>query len=176
MRTLCSILSFWLVFAPSAICAKEPQPPTLCTRHETVFFSCATANKRIVSVCGAKKPSVGFGVLQYRFGTPTKLELVLPAGDAPHALRFRLYHYSRPLVDRIGLSFDTNGYSYTVFYHDEGDETPPIIVSGVDVLRTGDPAERTTTKHCNGPVTDRLATLEGTVPCDKENALANCPD
>lgn len=49
----------------------------LCTPSETVFFSCATATKKLIGLCGSES-----GAIQYRFGTPARIEFRFPANPA----------------------------------------------------------------------------------------------
>jgi hypothetical protein len=51
---------------------------TLCMSDETNLFSC-TAGKKVISVCASKDLAADRGYLQYRFGTPGKVEATVPA-------------------------------------------------------------------------------------------------
>ncbi len=59
---------------------------SLCARNEKVYFSCATKSGKIISLCGKvfEKDKFGSRVdfdnqwLQYRFGSPTTVELAFP--------------------------------------------------------------------------------------------------
>jgi hypothetical protein len=53
--------------------------PTLCLSAEENVFSCHTATKKMISVCASKDMAADHGYLQYRFGSPGKVEVVVPA-------------------------------------------------------------------------------------------------
>jgi hypothetical protein len=59
-------------------CASAMASPTLCGADEDIDFSCA-AGKKTISVCASKDLAPGHGYIQYRFGSPAKVELTVPA-------------------------------------------------------------------------------------------------
>ncbi|MQR01654.1 hypothetical protein [Glaciimonas soli] len=53
----------------------QAEPVTLCSPNEVVFFSCPLEkSKKIVSLCESSK-TANLPYLEYRFGTPQKIEL-----------------------------------------------------------------------------------------------------
>jgi hypothetical protein len=62
-----------------ALSASAYAAPTLCLNNEQDIFSCHTATKKIISVCASKDLAPDHGYLQYRFGTPGKIEVSVPA-------------------------------------------------------------------------------------------------
>lgn len=62
--------------------ACQASAASLC-QHDTeqTVFACSTGRK-LIAVCGATGWSARAGYLHYRFGTPNKLELQVPAGAA----------------------------------------------------------------------------------------------
>jgi hypothetical protein len=61
-----------------AVCLSAAAKPTLCRADEDVLFSC-TAAKKLISVCASKALAADHGYLQYRFGSPGKVELAIPS-------------------------------------------------------------------------------------------------
>jgi hypothetical protein len=146
---------------------------THCTSHEQIIFSCKVNNSaKVVSLCASSPLSKERGSLAYRFGRAGKPELVYPKTAANSLGAFRLAHYFRAQVDRAELSFNNGGYEYTVFDYNDAQEKPPRQ-RGVRIHKTtgqgGDAA-----LLCTGAVQSELQKLEDLVPCDKDNALANC--
>lgn len=63
-------------------------PVGLCKAEEKVIFSCPTKAKKIIALCASPNFSAKAGTLQYRFGTPTKVELQYPETPQPAAGKF----------------------------------------------------------------------------------------
>lgn len=61
---------------PAAVAA--PGTPSLCLASEKIAFTCSIKGK-ILSVCTSAQLTGSSGTVQYRFGTPAKLELEYPA-------------------------------------------------------------------------------------------------
>jgi hypothetical protein len=131
----------------------------LCKPDETTFFACQTSRQRSISLCG-KSPRE----LQYRFGTPMKIELRFPENTAEAAKVFELAHYFRYRTDRTEVSFRNGGIDYAVFDYSEDDGKRH---AGVRVTAKGKDSELV----CSGKITSRLAKLEGVLRCDPDNAL-----
>lgn len=85
-------------------------PPSLCAKGEAVAFTCSTGT-RILSVCETE----GGRGLQYRYGTPAKLDLAFPPpGTAPA----KVFHSGTMMYSGGGgawLGFDNGAFGYTVF-------------------------------------------------------------
>lgn len=156
----------------SAAVAADFQPSSLCRAEEQIIFSCALAGStKRVSLCGSKLLDHRRGYLQYRHGQPSAIELQFPQARANTQLAFRYAHYFRAQVDRSEISFDNQGYRYTIFDYDEGDITPPLAVAGVRITKHG--AEgRETELQCQGKPTRKLGSLEKVIPRDHDNPLS----
>lgn len=66
-----------LATPPAPAPAPAPASATLCEAGVTVF-SCETTNGKVVSICASPEVSRDSGWVQYRFGRPGALELVVP--------------------------------------------------------------------------------------------------
>jgi hypothetical protein len=144
---------------------------TLCRQGEEVFFSCPVKDgTRIVSLCGSRRLTAQEGYLQYRFGRPGKLELEHPKRRQGAQETFRYAHYSRYQVDRVAVSFQRGGFTYTLFDSYEGDAPPPARDQGVQVTpsRAG---RKEVTLACRGAATGNLSSLSSILPCDKDDPL-----
>jgi hypothetical protein len=90
--------------------------PTLCLSDEQAIFSCHTATKKIISVCASKELAPDHGYLQYRFGTPDKIEVSVPADRSISPANSAL---SGTLVFSGGggdyLRFKAGDYDYVVY-------------------------------------------------------------
>ncbi|MGQ0762024.1 MAG: hypothetical protein ACT4OT_08410 [Acidobacteriota bacterium] len=76
------------------------QANTLCAKTERVIFACALRRPaKIVSVCASKDLTRDTGYVQYRFGSPAKIELEYPKDRAGTQQKFEYTHYMRALVD-----------------------------------------------------------------------------
>ena len=105
--------------APSALSST-----TLCTKTERTHFSCKVAKDKLLSVCGSRLLTAKSGYIQYRFGTPSKVELVYPpTPDHPNG-RFYFHEgaYSGGYMDH--LSFKVGAYSYVVYDHFSSAKSP----------------------------------------------------
>ena len=138
--------------------------PTLCQPKETAFFQCETTRNRLIALC------VAGDAIQYRFGTPGKIELRVPA--VPAAMQdgpFRIARYSRYRTERTEISFEHAGVGYAVFaYSEDGSST-----SGIQATLANGKESRL---ECRGPVTEQFRQFELKLPCDAANALSagNC--
>ena len=145
---------------------------SLCAATEKVYFSCKTKSGRLLSVCGSTELQQPDAYVQYRFGPAGKPELAYPANRTGSLQSFRFYHYVRPQVSRVGLTFQSGDYEYTVYDHYEGDIEPAEKSTGVSVTKTG--TSNYSDISCTGEIVNKLIDLEKFVPCDPENALSNC--
>ena len=131
----------------------------LCRPDETTFFACQTSRQRSISLCGRSPRE-----LQYRFGTPAKIELRFPDNTAEAPKVFELAHYFRYRTDRTEVSFRNGGSHYAVFDYSEEDGKRH---AGVRVTIDGKESQLV----CSGRITSRLEMLEGVLRCDPDNAL-----
>jgi hypothetical protein len=131
----------------------------LCQAAETPYFSCQTAAKKWIGVCGAAN-----GDVQYRFGKPGKVELAYPADPAQGKSSLRLAHYMRYQADRVEVTFSNGGNDYAVFdYSEEGKRHAGVRLTTA--------AGKELEIACRKPVASRLVKLEGVLACDADNAL-----
>ena len=117
--------------------ARLAQPSvSLCSKTEKILFSCLVKpNYKIVSLCASTQLTKIEGYLQYRFGTPAKVELEYPKQRADSQKAFEYNHYFRAQVDLTEISFSIDGYDYTLFDNYNGEEKPAISEEGVTVTR-----------------------------------------
>lgn len=108
--------------------------------------------------------------MQYRYGKPGAIELQFPQARANTQIAFRYAHYFRARVDRTEVSFDNQGYRYTLFDYFEGDVKPATIKAGVRVSKhdtKGAEAEF----PCVAKPTSHLGKLENVIARDHDNPL-----
>jgi hypothetical protein len=129
----------------------------------------------MASLCGSPRLSADEGYLQYRFGQANKVELTFPRQRTASLKQFRYAHYFRYQVDRTEISFEREGYTYTLFDSYEGDRKPQQRRRGVLIEAPGK-SKKPVTLPCGGAAQSTLQTLESVVPCDKESPLnmGNC--
>lgn len=89
---------------------------SLCVAGEQALFACPIG-KKLVSVCASKDLDESKGSMQYRFGTPEKLELVHPEVPAHPSKHFKFQRtYSRvEAAEILELAFQRGNVSYAVF-------------------------------------------------------------
>lgn len=132
----------------------------LCTASETSFFSCQSASKKWIGVCGSAA-----GAVQYRFGRPGRLELAFPADPAHAPDSLYLTDYARFQVDHSELTFTNDGVEYAVYNYTEngkrsaGVRVTPASGKEFDIA-------------CVGRVANQLPKLRGVLRCDPDNALS----
>jgi hypothetical protein len=131
----------------------------LCAATETTFFACTTKRAKSISVCGAPPRT-----LQYRFGTAQRPELVYPGDASAGPASFLYAHHFRYRADRFEVTFSHRSIDYAVFdYREDGKRRAGVRVTNAE--------GKETELVCSGPVTSRLAELEGVLRCDADNAL-----
>lgn len=97
-----------------------PQPSTLCTRDETVMFSCS-AGHLVVSVCMLTSNEHDSLHMEYRAGRLNRApELVVPQDASTAPKYFRYGNESRSVKGTIdgriaNLQFENRGTKYTIF-------------------------------------------------------------
>ncbi len=120
---------------------------SLCSKDEKVIFTCPVKpNNKIVSLCASTHVTKTDGYLQYRFGTPAKIELEFPKERTGSQKAFEYNHYFRAKVDLTEISFSIDDYGYTLFDTYNGEEKPPISEQGVTVTRPN--GQRDVTYSC----------------------------
>ena len=126
MRSAAPLL--WIVLA---LCASDVLAQTsLCQADEVDFDSCVIERK-VASFCASKKITEKSGYLQYRFGTPEKVEMAFPAVRRnPRGLFFR----SMSADGRENrISFKNGRYTYISFSID----SPQGASFGMYILKDG---------------------------------------
>jgi hypothetical protein len=107
----CSGLAVIVALLPLPVLAAEAAG---CLPPQQTLFSCSTGNKS-VSICGSPNLSAGSGSLQYRFGSPARLELSYPPTDAD----WRQFTRAGTLMFSGGggafLAFENTPFRYVVY-------------------------------------------------------------
>lgn len=152
------------------------QGDSLCARTEHVVFSCRVKRKqgsgpakspaRIVSLCASPDLDKEHGYLQYRFGVPGRLELEFPKSRQGTQSMFSYTHYFRYQVDLTEISFNVDGYQYSVLDDYNGEEKPAISLQGVSVTAPGKPKDVVLT--CRTKPKADFSTLPDALPDDHQ--------
>lgn len=131
-------IAFGAADSSASLQSNTLQPNTLCAKDERVIFSCPVKRPaKIVSVCASKNLTSDQGYLQYRFGLPGRIELEYPKDRKGTQEKFQYMHYFRARFDTTSISFNLDGYEYSVFDDYNGEEKPEIISRGVSVTAPG---------------------------------------
>jgi hypothetical protein len=112
---------------------------SLCELQDTVFFSCVTKLKKIISLCGKQVSDKVIGVY-YRFGRLGGIEMDYPSQkDESSFSKFKYDHYFRYRTDYLSVNFENDGYRYSIYHEYRGDdqETGDIYLSGIAVSKMG---------------------------------------
>ncbi len=102
--------------ALAILAAPAAQAQSLSAPGEKNLFSCEVG-KKVLSVCGSKDLDSVKGVMQYRFGTPEKIELAhpeKPEHPAKHFTANRLYSSAESSLI-MELGFKRGAIGYTVY-------------------------------------------------------------
>ncbi len=123
MRSILHLLSFVAAFT---LISGNAFAETLCGSDEIIYFSCKLAgSSKTVSLCGSPfrdsdthEVSEDFW-LQYRFGSPKKLELVYPKNKKGKPLPFNAAKFQTEYARHnrgfdIEISFTNHGFIYFV--------------------------------------------------------------
>jgi hypothetical protein len=120
--------------SPAKSTLRTLQVNTLCARNERVIFACGLRRPaKIVSVCASRDLTRDTGYLQYRFGSPAKIELEYPKDRTGTQQKFEYTHYMRALVDLNEINFSVDGVDYSVVDDYNGEEKPAQNLEGVHV-------------------------------------------
>ncbi len=153
------------VYRSSPASAEPLKVTSLCARNEKTIWSCETANRKIVSVCGSKQLDKQRGYIQYRFGGPGRVELEYPQQRQNTQTAFAYFRYTRPLVTYLGLRFKINEHAYEVY--DNSNEEEGAGGGGSEAGVTVTPAGNTAKMvdyRCRKNVVHHLTDLEEIVP------------
>jgi hypothetical protein len=111
--------------SPNMSTLRTLQVNTLCAKSERVIFSCVLRRPaKIVSVCASKDLTRDTGYVQYRFGSPAKIELEYPKDRTGTQQKFEYTHYFRAQVDLNEINFTVDGVDYSVVDDYNGEEKP----------------------------------------------------
>ena len=133
---------------------------TLCAPDEQALWQCPIAkNHKMASLCASKDVSATQGYVQYRYGTPGKVELTYPATRAPAPQSF---HYDAGFNgdgEYVSVQFTNAGNDYSLFNQDGSDNdrtgTASISVKTANG-KTGD-------LDCRYDANNRLTSMEDIV-------------
>lgn len=146
----------------------------LCNGQEVAVFSCRVRTDKWVALCVSPELSITSGYLQYRFGKPNALELEFPpARDDSSRTRFTYDRYTRPDVTKITVSFEREGWTYTLFDDRDSEFGRAQRLQGVRVKRS-DASTPERPLVCEAGTVNRLMTLEPILPCDKKASVGGC--
>ena len=110
------------------------QVNTLCAKTERVIFACVLRRPaKIVSVCASKDLTRDTGYVQYRFGSPAKIELEYPKDRTGTQQKFEYTHYIRAQVDLNEINFSVDGVDYSVVDDYNGEEKPAQSIEGITI-------------------------------------------
>jgi hypothetical protein len=122
----------------------------LCKSNEQVIFGCM-AGKKMISVCASPLFTPTTGYLQYRFGTPSKLELEYPEKPEPPKGHFWFSSTGYAGGGEARIRFVNQGSQYTVFartvrtgFGSDGKHYPAFS-AGVGIKARG---QKDTTRLC----------------------------
>lgn len=120
--------------SPSTATLRALQVNTLCAKTERVIFACVLRRPaKIVSVCASKDLTRDTGYVQYRFGSPAKIELEYPKDRTGTQQKFEYTHYFRAQVDLNEIKFSVDGVDYSVEDDYNGEEKPPQSLEGLTI-------------------------------------------
>jgi hypothetical protein len=136
---------------------------SLCAQDEKTIWSCETAGRKTVSICGARSLDKESGYVQYRFGRPGHVELEYPRQRQHTQTAFTYFRYTRPLVTFLGLRFKIDEYEYEVYDNSNEEAGAHSSEAGVTVTPAGNTA-KAVDYRCRKPVVHHLIDLEEVVP------------
>jgi hypothetical protein len=146
-------LLFALAFASAfTLPAAAASPSYLCKAGEHVVFACQVG-KKMVSVCASPGVTRDSGYVQYRFGTPTHVELTFPPKLQPPGDTFHISSTGYSGGGAQMLRFANGEYEYILFERTvrtnftPGETNDPVFSDGVLVRHKG---KRTATLPCDG--------------------------
>jgi hypothetical protein len=139
------------ICATALVCAgalaTETAPKYLCKPEETVLFGCESG-KKMISVCASHGFSAETGYVQYRIGTPARIELSYPETLTPAKGHFWYSFTGYSGGAEAHLRFGNQGVTYVVFDRTvrtnfvPGEPNYPDMSEGVVVLQQGKKATK----------------------------------
>jgi len=88
----------------------------LCSASEVTIFSCRTTSGKGIALCTSSDIGPKAGYIQYRFGTPKKVELVLPENRRPPLGYFKkdFQIFSRGSYE-TSLTYSAGAFTFQVY-------------------------------------------------------------
>jgi hypothetical protein len=124
MKIFCiNALLFTSIFT-SGIASAEVELSN-CHKKEEIFFSCSTG-KKIISFCSSPK-GIHPGYLEYRFGTPEKIELRYKAAEGYIDKKFSRANILGASGASTEIWFKNNEFSYILGDPIKGNSTLEIV-------------------------------------------------
>lgn len=128
------------LIAAGNVYAAPARVENLCRPDEVVLFQCKLKT-RLLSLCASKDISPTAGKLQYRFGTPQKIELTYPKTPQSAAGNFFISAVIYPGGDETHIRFNNKGFDYILFDKSVRTESNgnnnPKLSSGAVIRRDG---------------------------------------
>ncbi|MBX8574467.1 hypothetical protein [Pseudomonas cichorii] len=87
---------------------------SFCTEDEDVYFNCSLSGGKIVSVCASGNTEPSAGYVQYRYGTPSNIEMSYPEKEIPPRGRLFFVNASEGSVNKDIIKFKNGSYTYIV--------------------------------------------------------------
>ena len=113
------VFSSQMALSAMAIASQPSSAASLCEKSETIFFSCILENKKIVSLCGdgdnLSNPKTGY--IQYRFGSPSNMEMMYPKKHTPPVgIFFKSDNSGGSVTTANEVFFNIGNYKYILGY------------------------------------------------------------
>jgi hypothetical protein len=162
------VVIFMLLFAVPVFAVESH-----CAHDEQILFSCSIkGSQKVLSLCGSRQLTKNKGYIQYRYGSPGRIELEYPSVRAGSQSKFTYSHYFRARVDRTEVGFKNGTYDYSVFSDYEGDIGPVEDEKGVRISDSASGKEKTLL--CRGQVISQLGLLATVIPCAEDESSGEC--
>lgn len=159
--------------SPHTSALRALQANTLCAKSERVIFACVLRRPaKIVSVCASKDLTRDTGYLQYRFGSPAKIELEYPKDRTGTQQKFEYRHYFRAQVDLTEINFSVDGVEYSVVDDYNGEEKPPQSLEGITINWPGTDKKEVRYTCRTKPKAD-YTDLQAVLPSDAPTDILN---
>lgn len=137
------------------------QTKSLCSKNDTVIFSCTLENKKMLSLCLETFTDEKIQpVLIYNYGAPNHIELRYPNHKIPAPNAFEYALYFRYQTEYFWVNFENTGYLYSIGRYFSGEDNPskPSIQYRLNVTNAATGKE-ITSHHCQTIYKDSLLTL-----------------
>ena len=148
MRRCCALIALTLFTAH----LHSEQSRFLCEEEELLVFGCSLGDKQ-VSVCASPDLTIDTGYVQYRLGTPERLEQVYPDGRLPPQGRFFLSIAPYAGGGASAIRFHIDGSDHFLFEQTvrtnfaPGEPHHPEFSAGL-AIRDNEKGTTTVTKPC----------------------------